>query len=128
MNLKEYATYAIKTLTRQEEPLQDDVHMLMGMTTEVGELTDAYKKHLFYPKPLDVINVKEEIGDLMWYVVNFCNINGWDLESILEQNVKKLKTRYPKDIFETEKANKRDLFMERMALEENKEENGRLGR
>ena len=121
MNLKEYSKYVVKTLTCQDTLLQDDIHMLMGMTTEVGELTDAYKKHIFYPKPLDVVNVKEEIGDLMWYVINFCNVNGWDLESILEQNVQKLKIRYPNDIFETEKANKRDLDLEREALEENRE-------
>jgi len=128
MNLKEYSIYAMKTLTPRDYQIEHDIHMLMGMSTEVGELTDVYKKHLFYNKKLDVTNIKEEIGDLMWYVVNFCSIHGYDLETILEQNVQKLKTRYPNGTFEAKKANDRNLFMERVALEEDREEDLKLGR
>ena len=43
-------------------------HALRGIVTEVGELVDAYKKHLYYGKELDVVNIKEEIGDCFWYI------------------------------------------------------------
>lgn len=43
-------------------------HAKLGIITEVGEIADAYKKHLIYGKPLDVTNIMEEIGDLAWYV------------------------------------------------------------
>lgn len=42
-------------------------HGTIGLSTEIGELLDAYKKHWFYKKDLDMDNVLEEIGDLIWY-------------------------------------------------------------
>src|ERR1035438_3961414 len=44
------------------------LHAAMGISGESGELMDAVKKHIMYNKPLDVENVKEELGDLLWYM------------------------------------------------------------
>lgn len=118
MNLKEYS----KEASRTDAPIDDNynnlhaVHMVMGMVTEVGELQDVYKKHLAYGKPIDEVNEKEEIGDLMWYIINHCNNKGWDLEEILETNIKKLKARFPNK-FTKEKAINRTLDVEREILE-----------
>ena len=94
------------------------VHMIMGMVTEVGELQDVYKKHLAYGKPIDEVNEKEEIGDLMWYIGCHCKHKGWSLEEIMESNIKKLQGRYP-DKFTSDKAINRDLEFERKILEKN---------
>ena len=32
-------------------------------------IIDALKKHIYYGKSLDVVDLKEEVGDLMWYFV-----------------------------------------------------------
>ena len=92
------------------------IHMLMGIVTEAGELTDPFKKHLAYGKEIDMVNVKEEVGDLMWYIANFCNINGFDLEEIMATNIAKLQTRYP-DKFKPGDAINRDITRERNLLE-----------
>lgn len=119
MNFKEYQ----KEASRTDAPLNRDydklhaVHMVMGMTTEVGELVDVFKKDLAYNKPVDWVNVKEEIGDLMWYVANFCTINNFDIEEILQTNIDKLRARYP-DRFDTGAAVSRDLDKERQILEQ----------
>jgi hypothetical protein len=42
-------------------------HMLIGMVTETGEILDAYKRQLYYGKELDLVNLKEEIGDVLFY-------------------------------------------------------------
>jgi NTP pyrophosphatase (non-canonical NTP hydrolase) len=86
------------------------------MLTEVGELADVFKKEMAYGKPVDWVNVKEEVGDLLWYVSNFCNVNGFDLEEILQTNIDKLQARYPKK-FTQENAINRDLDKERTILE-----------
>jgi NTP pyrophosphatase (non-canonical NTP hydrolase) len=117
MDLKTYTEKAHRTMAELDYSLFDNLHMLMGMMTEVGELVDAYKKYLVYNKPLDMINVQEEIGDLMWYVANFCRLNCFDLEEILGNNIKKLEQRYPEK-FTTEDATNRDLSAERKVLEE----------
>ncbi len=31
----------------------------------------------------------------MWYIAEICNFYGWDLNEILEENIEKLRKRYP---------------------------------
>jgi NTP pyrophosphatase (non-canonical NTP hydrolase) len=117
MDLKTYAEKASKTNAVLGDKLTNNLHMILGLVTEVGELSDVFKKWLAYKREIDWINVQEEIGDLMWYIINFCTINGFDLEKILEQNIAKLEARYP-DKFTEERATNRDLTKERKILEE----------
>lgn len=103
-------------MAQLETPLQDDLHMVLGMQTEVAEIADAYKKHMAYGKKLDLVNVKEEVGDAMWYIANLCNLHGWDLREIMATNIAKLVARYPEK-FDRDKAVNRDLDRERNILE-----------
>lgn len=116
MDIKTYQEKAARTLSTCETSLLDDLHMVLGMQTEVAEIADAYKKHMAYGKELDLVNVKEELGDVTWYIANLCNIHGWDLRDILETNIKKLEARYPEK-FTNENAINRDLEKEREVLE-----------
>lgn len=118
MNLKEYSELSLRTAAVLGNDFADELHMVLGIVTEAGELADAYKKTLAYGKKLDYVNAQEEIGDLMWYICNYCTFLGFDLEKILETNVKKLTARYP-DKFTEDKAVNRDLEKERSILEEN---------
>lgn len=95
---------------------EDDIHMMLGITSEAGELADVFKKYMAYGKEIDWVNVKEELGDLIWYIVGFCNINGWSLDDIMEVNMRKLSKRY-KNGFTTEEALNRNLDNERKELE-----------
>lgn len=119
MNLKDYTEQAGRTdaMLGDNYPHLHAIHMLLGMSTEIAEIQDIYKKHLAYGKPIDEVNEKEEIGDLMWYIANHCNQKGWDLGEILDTNIKKLQHRYPEK-FTKEKAINRDLLTERKILEE----------
>jgi NTP pyrophosphatase (non-canonical NTP hydrolase) len=116
MKLNEYVKWTGNTCAKLETPQLDDIHMIFGMITETGELTDAYKKNLAYGTPLDMVNVSEEIGDLMFYIASFCRMNKLDLEKILETNVAKLESRYPEK-FSEYYANNRNLEKEREILE-----------
>ncbi len=98
-------------------PDLNELHMVMGISTEANELLDVYKKNLAYKKPIDEVNIKEEIGDLLWYLGNYCNIKGYDLEEIMETNINKLKKRYPEK-FTEENAINRNLKEERLILEQ----------
>lgn len=71
MNFQEYAPLARRTL--KVLPYQQHLeHMSLGFCGEAGELCDAVKKHRIYGKPLDKANIIEEVGDVLWYVVNLC--------------------------------------------------------
>ena len=67
----------------------------LGLSGEVGEFNDMVKKWIFHEKPLDEEHAQKEIGDVMWYVAMICHSFGWDLDKIMQQNIDKLKARYP---------------------------------
>lgn len=94
------------------------LHALMGMATEVGELIDQYKRHIFYGAPLDPINIKEEMGDKFWYDSLMLDVQNASFEECFQMMVNKLKKRYPEKFTELD-AVQRDLEGERKVLEQN---------
>lgn len=84
--------------------------------TESGELKDQLKKHVYYGKTLDQVNIKEELGDLLYGVGLAIHVCGLTFEEVMEFNSKKLKSRYG-DKWSKEKAINRDLNKERNILE-----------
>ena len=92
------------------------IHAQMGMQTEAAEFTDALKKSLFYGKPLDVVNLREELGDLMWYMALAMDELGTDFTAESIRVINKLKSRYPNK-FDSTCAEHKDLNAERAILE-----------
>ena len=117
MNFKEYSKNVMRTVNILNTPIMNQLHMVLGMTTESAELADSFKKYIAYNKDIDWVNVQEELGDLIFYISAFCTMNGFNLEKIMEQNIEKLKTRYPEK-YSDDKANNRNLEKEREILEE----------
>lgn len=116
MKSKEYQKWAV-TLDRSYGELlvrlaQDPeklrlVHMVMGLSGETGELVDSIKKHLMYGKDLDVVNVKEELGDICWYMANLLDGIGSSFEEVMELNRQKLNQRFPEGKFSEKLAQSR---------------------
>ena len=94
----------------------DLLHGAIGVATESGELLDAIKKHIFYGKALDVVNLREEIGDVMWYLAILCRATGTNMSDVASVNIEKLRLRYP-DKFDAKQALNRNLKSERKILE-----------
>jgi NTP pyrophosphatase (non-canonical NTP hydrolase) len=117
MNTKEYQKAAIRTFPKLSSTFDDELHMVMGLSTEAGEVMDIYKRKLAYNKNIDYVNLKEELGDILWYVANLCNIHNWDMEDIMDININKLKVRFPEKFTEFHALN-RDLIEERKILEQ----------
>lgn len=86
----------------------DLLHAAMGMQTEAAEFTDALKKHIFYGKPLNELNMKEELGDQMWYLALAIRKLQVTFELLAGMNIDKLAARYG-DKFSSEKAINRDV-------------------
>ncbi len=93
-------------LTAQLEKLEKDSNVNMallltgsiGMASEGGEFAEIVKKCIFQGKPLDadtIFHAKRELGDIAWYWINSCRALGLDPNDVLEENVNKLKSRYP---------------------------------
>jgi NTP pyrophosphatase (non-canonical NTP hydrolase) len=76
----------------------------LGLSGETGELNDIIKKWIFHQKPLDQKELCKELGDILWYCAMLCEAFNWDMEEVMEQNIEKLKKRYPEG-FDIERAN-----------------------
>lgn len=59
---------ALVTKSESINEYEDFRHAACGLVTEVGEIIDQYKRHWFYKKDLDVKNLVEEVGDVLWYL------------------------------------------------------------
>tara|TARA_A100001011_G_C13799686_1_gene630469 strand:- start:83 stop:547 length:465 start_codon:yes stop_codon:yes gene_type:complete len=82
----------------------------IGICSEGGELLDIVKKLLFQGKQPNTelrMKLKNELGDVMWYVQQILLTMDWDLHEVLAENTKKLSGRYP-DGFDTDKSENRE--------------------
>ena len=82
-------------------------HAATGVVTEAGELMDAVKRHCIYNKELDLDNVKEELGDLEFYMQQVRRRLLISREETLEGNIKKLAERYRQFKYSDQAANAR---------------------
>lgn len=103
MNLNKYKEEAPKTLNKELSHRETITNMLLGMSGELGEVIDIMKKCLYQGHTTDLEHLTEEVGDVMFYLVNFCNLMGIDLEDAMELNIRKLRNRY-KDGFTVEES------------------------
>ena len=92
------------------------LHGAMGAATESGELVDSIKRNLFYGKELDIINLVEEIGDILWYLSILLDCVNSSFEEAMRKNIDKLRVRYPNKFTNSEAIN-RDLAKEREQLQ-----------
>lgn len=113
MDATEYQKLAGRTLVTdpdtqltQEEFMQ--LWNVVGLGGEVGEVTELFKKAIFHKHKLDKSQVKKELGDVCWYLAALAGSCGLDLSDIMEQNIEKLKARYP-DGFDYAKSKHNDF-------------------
>jgi len=72
-------------------------HMNLGVITEIGEALDIFKKYMAYNKPMDLVNLGEELADITWYIVNKCRFEDLsldeDFDQVLEETKELIETR-----------------------------------
>jgi len=84
------------------------LHAVFGLVTEVGELVDPIKQHIFYGVELDKVNLQEEYGDICWYLAILADYLQISDEDLKKANIEKLRRRYPEK-FTQESAIDRDI-------------------
>jgi NTP pyrophosphatase (non-canonical NTP hydrolase) len=75
----------------------------LGLAAEGGEFIEVPKKMFFQGKPLteaEVFHLKRELGDIMWYWINACRALNLDPNDVIDENVRKLESRYPGGTFD----------------------------
>lgn len=70
------------------------LHAAIGIAGEAGELLDAVRKHVFDGQPLDEDNLKEEAGDIIFYLEALIQTMRTTVQEIITGNMAKLSKRY----------------------------------
>lgn len=104
------------TSLKYDPELTDLVHGILGLYSEAGELMEHLHDVLTGAKPLDRVNLIEELGDAHWYLALLHKVTGTTPSQTWDINIAKLRARYP-DKFTEHDAEHRDLGAERDVLE-----------
>lgn len=87
-------------------------HGIIGVISETLELGDNLITSLFGGDELDTGNIKEEVGDLLWYLARLSKACGFTLSEAMAGNIAKLGVRH---------LNKTGGFNPEAGLEENRD-------
>jgi len=101
-------------MTELEATADADVPRLItaafGLSAEAGELVEIIKKILLQGKSYNednVIHMKKEAGDVLWYLSQLCIALDTTFEELMEINYQKLSARYPEGTFSVYKSENR---------------------
>ena len=108
MQMNEYQNLAKRTINKALTAAQMEMHALHGMSGEIGEIHSLYQKQYQGHQLLDAQHLQKELGDLLWFIAEFCTSAGWTLDEIAEMNIAKLKARYPEGFEETKSLHRKE--------------------
>jgi NTP pyrophosphatase (non-canonical NTP hydrolase) len=118
MNIQEYQEATKTTAGYMQQRITDYVYdssnwnktdylelayLVQGLASEAGEVAGLSKKLLRdlganTEHPVFLESVKEELGDVLWYISEICNQLGFSIETIMEMNIKKLQDRKERNV------------------------------
>jgi len=81
-----------------------------GVSAEAGEFVEIVKKMFLQGKPYtedNIIHMKKEAGDILWYMSQLCIALDTTFEELMEINYQKLSARYPEGTFSVYKSENR---------------------
>jgi len=90
----EYQSEAIKTAKQFEEKNMALAYSVLGITGETGEVSEIIKKHIRGDGELDILKLKKEIGDVIWYIARLCDALEITMEECAQINILKLRKRH----------------------------------
>lgn len=88
-----------------------DIHGILGIAGETGELVGIIKKSVVYHEPINEEHLKEELGDLLHYMMYLLSNHSWTLGDLMTDNVKKLKKRYPNGYSDKDAVERKDKLI-----------------
>lgn len=102
----------MKTLDGEGVKLTHLLTFALGASAELGEAVEIIKKCLLQGKPFSddaKVHLTKEMGDVQFYIAQFCIAMGISLEEIMQINYEKLSARYPEGTFSVYRSeNRRD--------------------
>lgn len=108
--LKDYQEMCKATAKKFETPEKEILTWGLGIAGEAGDVASCIKKTFAHNNDQRA-GIKENIGDTLWYSAMICNFFNWNFQEILDENIEKLKKRYPQG-FTTEDASRGNTMID----------------
>ena len=105
MTINDYQKEALRTVNQYAGLIENAA---LGLCGESGEVADMVKKAFFQGHELDRIRFAKELGDVAWYLAVGAFAIGYELETVLQMNVDKLRKRYPDGFDPTRSRNRKE--------------------
>jgi len=99
---KEYEDFTETTAKYDRtDSLRETTYLILGLTSEAGEVADKLKKFIRDQKGKDIEQMSEEqkkeiakeLGDVLWYTTRLSIVFGSSLEEVANKNIEKLQSR-----------------------------------
>ena len=109
ISFNEYQKQAFELIS--EEGKKDLItNGVLGLAGESGECCDIVKKFKYQGHDLDKNHLKDELGDVLWYLAETASGLGISLEEVALYNLDKLHKRYHGNIFHKEDSINREEY------------------
>lgn len=110
MDAEQYAELALKTKLRKFASAEEEIgYWALCLAGEAGEVANRAKKIWKHGHPLtklEVTTMKDELGDVLWYLTVLAESMGVTLDDIMQHNLQKLNDRYPEGFSEERSINR----------------------
>lgn len=115
MELNEYQKEAMTTCMPSSENFS---YMMLNLVGEVGEFASKvakairkdeiciFENHIDLNQDWDSSDLKKEAGDILWQLSGLCDVMGWSLEEVAQQNLDKLASRKERNVIDGEGDNR----------------------
>ena len=90
MTLNQYQTAAVRTMA----PTADTVYLAGKLMCEAAEAAEPILKFRYHEKEYETETIKDELGDVLWYLAGLAQKHGLTLAEIAEYNIIKLRWRH----------------------------------
>lgn len=99
MNLDDYQRRALSTCKYDLKNREDQLAVVLGLIGEAGTISTLLKKWVRDDLNLEDSNsfLKQEIGDLLWYLAIFTEARGSKLSDIALKNLERTQSIFPKN-------------------------------
>ncbi len=96
MQANEYQVESRRTANKERSSFLNLAIYGLGLGGEAGEVQDLIKKELGHGHEKNTEKIKDELGDVCWYIARILDEYKLTFEEVFESNIEKLKKRYPK--------------------------------
>ena len=94
ISLRDYQKFCKFTAKKFNNKTEEILTWGLGIAGEAGDVASCIKKTFIHDNNKEE-GIKENIGDCLWYAAMICNYFNWNMQEIINTNIKKLKQRYP---------------------------------